>query len=247
MKIAFVSITKHGIILASKVINSLANEDQVHLFCPTKFSEIAQVSGVQNFSTYEGKVGDQVQYLFMNFDAIVAVVSLGAVVRLIAPHIKKKETDPAVLVIDEAGKFVISVLSGHLGGANFLTQKIAQIINAQAVITTASDSRQTLAVDLLGKELGWTYIATHDEIVRCSAAVVNDEPVALIQECGDNNWWTNHANGRSGKLPINISLFTSLEEVSVDKFSAILWISNRPLPEKYQQQLAGRMVKYQPI
>ncbi len=89
---------------------------------------------------YAGKVGDQVPALFAAFDGIVAIVSLGAVVRLIAPHLKNKETDPAVVVIDEAGRFVIPVLSGHLGGANQLAGHLATALGAQAVLTTGLGS-----------------------------------------------------------------------------------------------------------
>lgn len=109
-----------------------------------------------------------------------------------------------MVVVDEAGKFAIPVLSGHLGGANALAGRLASGIGAVAVLTTASDSQQTLAVDLLGRELGWVIEATHDELVRASAAVVNDEAVALVQEAGEADWWTRHANGRQGTLPANL-------------------------------------------
>lgn len=79
------------------------------------------------------------------------------------------------------------MLSGHLGGANSLAGHLATALGAIPVLTTASDARQTLAVDLLGRELDWKFEATHDEIVRCSAAVVNDEPVALVQEAGSED------------------------------------------------------------
>ncbi len=179
MKIAVVSITKHGIALAGRVVAALPG---ARLFAPEKFQAEAESAAPGAAHAYQGKVGDQVPALFAAFDGIVCIVSLGAVVRLIAPHLKNKETDPAVVVIDEAGKFVIPVLSGHLGGANQMAGHLASVLGAQAVLTTASDARETLAVDLLGHELGWTFEATHDEIVRCSAAMVNDEAVALVQE-----------------------------------------------------------------
>ena len=247
MKIAVVSITKHGIALASKVVAALPG---AQLFTPEKFRAEAEAA-VANTSPgaahcYEGKVGDQVPALFAAFDGIVAIVSLGAVVRLIAPHLGKKETDPAVVVIDEAGKFVIPMLSGHLGGANSLAGHLATALGATPVLTTASDARQTLAVDLLGRELGWKFEATHDEIVRCSAAVVNDEAVALVQEAGSDDWWTGHANGRSGPLAANIQRFAHLDEVDPDKFAAVLWISQREMPAEIAAKLAGKRVIYRP-
>jgi cobalt-precorrin 5A hydrolase len=171
--------------------------------------------------------------LFAAFDGIVAIVSLGAVVRLIAPHLGKKETDPAVVVIDEAGKFVIPVLSGHLGGANALAGHLATALGATPVLTTASDARQTLAVDLLGRELGWTFEATHDEIVRCSAAVVNDEAGRAGAGSRQRGLVGGHANGRSGPLPANLQRFARLEDVDPERFAAVLWISQRAMPADF--------------
>ncbi len=243
MKIAVVSITKHGIALAGKVVAALPG---AQLFCPEKFRAAGETAAPNAVHCYEGKVGDQVPALFAAFDGIICIVSLGAVVRLIAPHLKNKETDPAVVVIDEAGRFVIPVLSGHLGGANRLAGHLATALGAQAVLTTASDARETRAVDLLGRELGWAFEASHDEIVRCSAAMVNDEPVALVQEAGSTDWWANHANGRTGPLPANVTRFERLEDMPLDRFAAVLWISRREMPGDIAAQLAGRRVVYRP-
>lgn len=243
MKIAVVSITKHGIALAGRVLAALPG---AQLFAPEKFRAEAEAAAPGAAHCYTGKVGEQVPALFAAFDGIVAIVSLGAVVRLIAPHLKGKEVDPAVVVVDEAGKFAIPVLSGHLGGANQLAGHLAAALSAQAVLTTASDARETIGVDLLGRELGWTFEATHDELVRCSAAMVNDEPVALVQEAGSPDWWPNHANGRNGPLPANVTRFAKLEEVDVGRYAAVLWISERAMPASYAAQLAGRCVIYRP-
>ncbi len=243
MKVAVVSITRHGIALAGKVVAALPG---AQLFAPEKFAAEAEAAAAGAAHCYTGKVGDQVPALFAAFDGIVAIVSLGAVVRLIAPHLRGKETDPAVVVIDEAGQFAIPVLSGHLGGANALAGHLATALGATPVLTTASDARQTLAVDLLGRELGWTFEATHGELVRASAAVVNDEPVALVQEAGSRDWWTRHANGRSVPLPANLHCFTRLEDVDPDRFAAVLWISTRALPADYAARLAGKRIIYRP-
>lgn len=245
-RIAVVSITRHGIALAGKVVSFLPG---ARLFAPEKFraeAEAAVANTPGAATTYSGKTGDQIPALFANFDGIVAIVSLGALVRLIAPHLKDKEQDPGVVVVDEAGRFAIPMLSGHLGGANALAGILAASLGATPVLTTASDSRQTLGVDLLGRELGWTFEATHDEVVKASAAVVNDEPVALVQEAGSPDWWLRHANGRSGPVPANIKQFSRLEEVDLDSVAAVLWISHRPLPPELAPRLAGRLVTYRP-
>ena len=169
---------------------------------------------------YAGSTDEQVGALFADYDGIVAVFSLGAMVRLCAPYLKSKDVDPAVVVLDEGSRFAIPMLSGHLGGANALAGRIAAALGATAVLTTASDSQETIGVDLLGRELGWTLEATHEALVRVSAAVVNEDPVALVQEAGSRDWWVNHANGRNGPLPANIRRFARLEDVDPGAFAA---------------------------
>ncbi len=242
-KTAVVAITRHGIVLGGRVVAALPG---TQLFAPEKFRAEAESAAPDHATCYPGKTGDQIPALFAAFDGIVAIVSIGAVVRLIAPHLGGKETDPAVVVIDEAAKFVIPILSGHLGGANALAGQLATALGAIPVLTTASDVRQTLAVDLLGRELGWTIEASHENLVRASAAVVNDEPVALVQEAGRRDWWVNHANGRPLPLPANLSLFERLEEVDAERFAAVLWISQREMPTDIAAKFAGRCVTYRP-
>ena len=243
MRIAVVAITRHGIALAGRVVAALPG---AQLFAPDKFRAAAENAAAGAAHCYAGKVGEQVPALFAAFDGIVAIVSLGAVVRLIAPHLRSKESDPAVVVIDEAGRFAIPVLSGHLGGANALAGHLATALAATPVLTTASDARATIAVDLLGRELGWEFLASHAELVHCSAAMVNDEPVALVQEAGGTDWWTRHANGRSGPLPANVQRFARVEDVAIDDFAAVLWISRRAMPADLAARLAGRCVRYRP-
>jgi len=243
MKTAVISITRHGIALAGRVVASLPG---ARLFAPEKFATEAERAAPDAAHTYAVKTGEQLGILFADYDAIVAIISLGATVRLIAPYLKSKDSDPAVVVLDEGGRFAIPMLSGHLGGANALAGHLATALGAQAVLTTASDSRETIGVDLLGRELGWTLEATHDELVRASAAVVNDEAVALVQEAGSTDWWTNHANGRSGPFPANVTRFDRLEEVDPARFAAVLWISRRAMPEAFAARLAGRCVTYRP-
>lgn len=242
-KIAVVAITRHGVALAGKIVRALPGA-QFHV--PEKFGAQAEGEAPDTVHTYAGKTGDQLGRLFGEVDAIVAIFSLGALVRLIAPHLKSKETDPAVVVLDEHGQFVIPMLSGHLGGANALAGHLAAKLGATPVLTTASDVRETLAVDLLGRELGWALDASHEALVHASAAVVNDEPVALVQEAGSPDWWPRHANGRSGPLPTNLVRFDHLEDVDPARFAAVLWISRRALPESHAAALAGRCVTYRP-
>lgn len=118
------------------------------------------------------------QQAMVDCDLIVFVGAAGIAVRAVAPYLMGKAFDPAVLVIDEAGRFVIPILSGHLGGANALAERLAGGLGAQAVITTATDGRAAFAVD--------TWAAAHDcavvdpeHIKHVSGALLRGEPVGL--------------------------------------------------------------------
>jgi len=179
--------------------------------------------------------------LFARYDQVVMFISLGAVVRLIAPHLKSKDEDPGVVVIDDAGRYVIPVLSGHVGGANAFAEHLAALLDAQAVLTTASDVGKTIPVDILGRELGWQVEAPKINITRVSAHVVNEEPIAFVQEAGAKNWWT-----RPTPLPGNIHLFERFEDVDLDHYRAVLWVTRRGIAQACWDDLAERLVVYRP-
>lgn len=242
-RVAVVAITRHAVALGARVACTLPG---AQLYVPGKFADEAEQAAPGAVHAYAGKTGDLLGQLFGEVDGIVAIFSLGALVRLVAPHLRSKETDPAIVVLDEEGRFAIPMLSGHLGGANALAGHLANVLGATPVLTTASDVRETLAVDLLGRELGWTFEASHEALVHASAAVVNDEPVALVQEAGAVDWWSGHANGRRGALPANLHRLERLEDVDPARFAAVLWISHRALPEVFVAPLAGRCVIYRP-
>ncbi|MDQ6989558.1 MAG: cobalamin biosynthesis central domain-containing protein, partial [Mariprofundaceae bacterium] len=190
----------------------------------------------------------QIPLMFEAYDQIIYVVSLGAVVRLIAPHLKSKDEDPGILVVDDAGDYVIPVLSGHVGGANAWAEYIAGLLDATPVLTTASDVGKTIPVDILGRELGWKVEAPKINITRVSAHVVNEEPIALVDERGletgvepAQDWWT-----RPTALPKTIHLFQRFEDVDLAQFSAVLWVTKRTLPENIWDELHEKLVVYRP-
>ena len=238
MKIAVVSITKHGIALAGRVIAALPG---AALFCPEKFRVAAETAAPGAAHCYTGKVGDQVPALFAAFDGIVCIVSLGAVVRLIAPHLKNKDVDPGVTVIDDAGQFVIPVLSGHVGGANAMAEQVAGLIGATPVVTTASDVGRTIPVDILGRELGWRVEAPKINITRVSAHVVNGEPIAFVQEAGRPDWWT-----RPTPLPASIERLTRFDQVDPARHRAVLWVTHAEIAPEVWTRWAERLVVYRP-
>ncbi|MFZ1537832.1 MAG: cobalamin biosynthesis central domain-containing protein, partial [Chromatiaceae bacterium] len=190
---------------------------------------------------YPGALKDQLGPLFATYDQIVFFVSLGAVIRLIAPHLQSKHQDPGVLVVDEAGGFVIPALSGHMGGANAFAEEVAALLGATAVLTTASDVGQTLAVDLLGRELGWRLEAPKINVTRVSAHVVNGEPIALVQEAGRPDWWR-----REVPLPANIQVFAHFDEVDPAAFRGLLWVTHRAISPDLWRRFEDRLVVYRP-
>jgi cobalt-precorrin 5A hydrolase len=139
---------------------------------------------IKLFSKYRSEAFDMkssVKEAMENYKAVIFISSTGIAVRSIAPYINTKLTDPAVIVIDCTGKFVISLLSGHLGGANRLTLQIAKIIKAQPVITTASDNIGFEAPDVLAQENN--LVITDMDIEKDIAALlVNNKKVAFIDE-----------------------------------------------------------------
>jgi len=236
-RIILVAITKHGALQAVALARFLP---QVQICLPEKFKGL--MNGLTHIvRTYSGPFRDEIARLMMDYDQVVFFVSLGAVVRLIAPHLKNKEEDPGVIVVDDAAQFVIPVLSGHVGGANEWAEKLADLLQATPVLTTASDVGKTIPVDILGRDLGWKVEAPKINITRVSAHVVNGEPIAFVQEAGRKNWWN-----RATPLPSTIHLFERFEDVDTDRFSAVLWVTHQPIPAHYWQQLHERLVVYRP-
>ena len=98
-----------------------------------------------------GRLNDLVGNIFNKFDGLIFIMSLGIVVRVIAQCLKDKHTDPAVVVVDEGKRFAISTISGHEGGANELAVKVANILGAEPVITTASESKKNIVIGIGSK------------------------------------------------------------------------------------------------
>jgi cobalt-precorrin 5A hydrolase len=215
-KIAIVAITKHGAKLADKLKSLLGRGD---LFASSKFR--SEVRGEANF--FELSLRELVADIWSRYDALVFFVSLGAVIRIIAPHIKDKHVDPAVITIDDNANFIISVLSGHVGGANELTEDIAGVLESTPVITTASDVGKTIPVDILGRDLGWT-LEGEENVTKVSAAVVNREKIGLFQDTGEKNWWK-----RKTPIPENIKIYDSLDTMVSEGCAAYLIITDRIL------------------
>ena len=209
-KIAVLGITKNGIKIGLRLKEYFPNFE---VFAPIKFSD-----NNEKIQWYDKSTSQKIVDLFKKHDGIICLFSLGAVIRLLAPHIKDKKTDPAVIVIDDNANFVISVLSGHLGGANELSNEIAEKMDATSVITTAADVNKTIAVDLVGKKFGWK-IDDDSNVTRISAFMVNKEKIGVFQNVGQKEWW-------EGKLPENITFFSNIEDLKNSDSKGYLIITN---------------------
>ena len=223
--VSVLAITKNGINIGEKLKELFPNWD---IFVPSKLS-----NENKSITWYSEPTSDKIIELFKNSNALICLFSLGAVIRLIAPYLKDKKTDPAVIVIDDKTNFVISVLSGHIGGANELTQEISEKLNALPVITTAADVNKTIAVDLVGREFGWK-IDDETTVTKISAHMVNAEPIGVFQQTGNKKWYK--------ELPKNVTIYNSLEELKKSNSKAHLIISDTII----DNELAQESVIYRP-
>ncbi len=232
---AVLAITKNGVAIARRLFTEVGGMD---VYYPEKFLLGDETD--LGFILYNGSVAVLISDIFHTYRGIIAIVSLGAMVRMIAPLLVDKKTDPAIVVIDDKALHVISLLSGHLGGANQLTQQIAKRLGARPVISTASDVGQTLTVDLLGREFGFE-IDNFAQVTKVSAAVINGQRIHIVQEAGERHWWP-----QQKPLPANIRLFTTVEQALAEPFAAALIITPRLLSEKENEQLLCNGVLYRP-
>ena len=228
-KVAVIAITKNGIEIGLSLKKKFPTWE---IYAPSKFSNSnSQIEWFDDSTT--AKMGE----LFKKHEALVCIFSLGAVIRLISPHLRDKKTDPAVVVIDDTAKFAISTLSGHLGGANQLTEDIAKVLGATAVVTTAADVNKTIAVDLVGKEFGWK-IDDDSTVTRVSALMVNEERMGVFQDAGEKDWWM-----PKKELPKNVTIYKSFEELKNSNSKGNLIISDKEIEDK---ELLKNSVVYRP-
>ena len=215
VKVAVLAITKNGVSIGSRLAGEFPD---MEVYAPRKL-----LSDIPGIKWYEEPTAAKVADLFGSYEGLICLFSLGAVVRLIAPYIRDKKTDPAVLVIDDKLNYVISVLSGHIGGANQLAREIAERMDSIPVITTAADVNKTIAVDLVGRDLGWV-IDDDSTVTAVSAHMVNGERMGVYQDAGDRGWW-------AGKLPDNVAIYHDMKTMKNSGCRAFLIITDGSVPE----------------
>ena len=154
------------------------------------------------------------------FDAFVFIGAMGICVRTISPFIKDKHEDPAVVCVDTFGLNAISVLSGHVGGANDLTSTIAGILGANPVITTQSDNARLWALDTFEERFDWPLASDIDDMNDCIFAFVNREPTALLLEVRDRG-----TDYLEKTLPAHVSLINDISEADPKKYKLLIMVT----------------------
>ena len=161
MKLAIISVSNNGQELAYE-LKEILDSDSTIIKC----------------DLYHKDVKNHFPILFYEYDAIIAIMASGILIRSIAPLVESKLSDPAVVNIDDNGKFVISTLSGHLGGANDLAIKISKLINATPVITTSTDVNKKIGIDVLARDL-YLSIDKPEEILFFNKSILDGCEISL--------------------------------------------------------------------
>ena len=205
-KIAILSITNNGRELALRIKESMKSVDVFFIKKDTDYKndEVIVVNkGLKEF----------IPQIFDKYDYLVFIMATGIVVRTIAPLIISKFSDPAILVMDEKGNNIISLLSGHMGGANEMTLYMSDLINSHPVITTATDVNKKSSLDMIAKKLNGHIDDFRDNVLKINSMLVNNEEVHLYI---DGNYKINH-NG-----------FTLYDEkTDLDKVRNLVIVTNK--------------------
>ncbi|PKM94745.1 MAG: cobalt-precorrin 5A hydrolase [Firmicutes bacterium HGW-Firmicutes-1] len=186
MKLAIITLTTGGVYQAKKL--------KRHYMDATLYTLKKHLQ--EGFLEIEPSLSDLVAELFETYEGIVFIMSTGIVVRTIAPFIQHKTIDPAIMVMDEKGEYIISLLSGHIGKANDFTIDIASHMSALPIITTASDVNGKMAVDTMADYLG-CHIDSMEAAKKITIGIIENKKIGILCD-----------------FPININLddqFTVLE------------------------------------
>ena len=201
-KIAIIQISEEGERIARMIVDGLkAQKDE------------AEIIGRADVGRRWGEV-----------DALVFIGAMGICVRSIAPYVRDKHEDPAVVCVDSLGLHAVSVLSGHVGGANRLARDIASMTGAREVITTQSDNAGLWALDTLGQRFGWL-TAGGERMDACVMALVNRRPTALLMDVRDEG--TDYLEATK---PEWVTIIGDIGEADPQKFSLLIIVS----PRRYQ-------------
>ncbi|MDA8430280.1 MAG: cobalt-precorrin 5A hydrolase [Geobacteraceae bacterium] len=221
MRIAVFAITRNGAVLGKKLQGSLTGAE---LYVADRY---AGQAGKERRTFPAGNLQAQITSLWHEVDGFVMIMATGIVVRMIAALLESKETDPAVVTMDDAGKFAISLVSGHLGGANELAERCAFLTGARAVVTTATDANELPSFDMLAKEQGWV-IDDISRVKTLNRLLLDGEEIAVVDPSGTTRCWF-HGRGR-------LSFFETIAAAINSRARGFLFVSNRHLPSRTQPE-----------
>ena len=193
-------------------------------------SDSSRVLAERSLASYpEAKIlpfGSFSKEVFHESSSLVFIGAMGICVRSIAPFAEDKHTDPAVVCIDSTGKYVIPVLSGHIGGANDLSKELANLLGAEAIITTQSDNTNLWPLDTLGKKYDWTLIVKDSN--AAISTFVNGKPTALLLDIRDKG-----TDYLERTVPSHVSIFYSFEAIPQQDYELLMIVS----PQQYDTSI----------
>jgi precorrin-4 C11-methyltransferase len=213
---AIITLTRNGVQTGAKLQALLPG---ALLYAPQRFTPPEGASCVR----YSTSIRQVLQSAFQSHETLVCVMASGIVVRELAPLLGDKHTDPGVVVLDEQGRFAVSLLSGHKGGANALARRVAALLGGQAVITTSSDTQEMPALDLIGQAHGW-HLEQGQQMTAVIGALVNGETVGVFQDAGDESWWP-------ASPPPHLQRFASIQALQAAGPAAALLITPCQTPD----------------
>ena len=164
----------------------------------------------------------QVRQQWKQFNAFIFIGAMGICVRTIAPLVEDKHTDPAVVCVDTLRQFAVSVLSGHIGGANELTRQVASMLRATPVITTQSDNAGLWALDTLEKRFDWAPVFSQEEMNAAIYTFVNRRPTALYMDVRDEG-----TDYLERTLPSHVAIIHDIKDAIPSKYALLIIVSPR--------------------
>lgn len=226
-------ITKHGLEIANRMRLEMPEAD---LYVSKRYIEQAP----EDAKLLSLPMGPTLVATWNEYDCHIHIISVGAVVRMVSKLLVNKKVDPAVVCVDDAARYAISLLSGHVGRGNQFTERVAESLDAIPIITTASDSLKTLTVDILGRDLGWTLDDIDRNITRGCAEVVNENKTCFIQEAGEPHFWP-----LDKVLPPGVEYGTNLDDFKAEDYAISLVCTDREFSVSHPQHWQNGVI-YRP-
>lgn len=183
MRYGVFAATAQGGRLALQVRQLLLELGTADVYIHTKAAAKVFPEAEADWQYSYSRLQDELQGAFQQYDGLIFIMATGIVVRSLAPYLVSKVSDPAVLVLDEKGRHVISLLSGHLGGANALTRFVAEGLNSDPVLTTATDVNNLLAPDVVARELAlqpWP----KEQLLTFNSGLLQGQQVTYLLQAG---------------------------------------------------------------